>query len=227
MNKLESSTEKQVVKMYKYMLTREQIADVLQINRGTVTEVLKRNLTALEFTELKRQHRIRTAEAYTNPEEGLAFVNEYLSSERPYFKDLCQKYKVSLSKGRNYLKKYLTEEQRKEQHSLRVAQARFVRNGATGKHSANYKGICLDSEGYASVHTTAIDEETSRARLNRKVFAEALGLDVHQLPMNMDVHHIDTNRLNNSLDNLALCTKQAHAELHRQLRRLRKYMTSK
>lgn len=227
MNKLESLKEEQAVKMYRYMLTREQIADVLQINRSTVTKILKRKLMTSEFTELKRQHRIRTAEAYTNPEEGIAFVNEYLSSERPYFKELCQKYKVSLSKGRNYLKRYLTEEQRKEQHSLRVAQARFARNGATGKHSANYKGICVDSEGYASVYTTALDEETSRARLNRKVFAEALGIDVHCIPQSLEVHHIDTDRLNNNLDNLALCTRQAHAKLHKQLRDLEKYMTLK
>lgn len=47
----------------------------------------------------------------------------------------------------------------------------------------------------------------------RKVFADALGIDVDDLPENMYIHHIDGDRGNNDIDNLMLCTKKAHENL--------------
>lgn len=47
----------------------------------------------------------------------------------------------------------------------------------------------------------------------RKVFADALGIDVDQIPDDMYIHHIDGDRGNNDIDNLMLCTKKAHENL--------------
>lgn len=46
----------------------------------------------------------------------------------------------------------------------------------------------------------------------RYVMEQALGLE--SLPSNLDVHHIDGNRSNNSLDNLALVTRKGHMQIH-------------
>lgn len=47
----------------------------------------------------------------------------------------------------------------------------------------------------------------------RKVFADALGISVNDIPDNMYIHHIDGDRMNNDIDNLMLCTKKAHEKL--------------
>jgi hypothetical protein len=56
--------------------------------------------------------------------------------------------------------------------------------------------------------------------LHRQVFMRALGLSA--LPKGMQVHHIDGDKTNNTLDNLALVTSRGHNCLHRQrLKKLR------
>jgi len=47
----------------------------------------------------------------------------------------------------------------------------------------------------------------------RKVFADKLGISPNQIPEDMLVHHIDGDRMNNDIDNLALCTKKAHQKM--------------
>ena len=37
-----------------------------------------------------------------------------------------------------------------------------------------------------------------------------------QLPKGYEVHHIDMNKLNNDINNLAVLTKSEHAEVHNQ-----------
>ena len=51
----------------------------------------------------------------------------------------------------------------------------------------------------------------------RKVFADALGMDPDDLPLEFMVHHIDNDRMNNDIDNLALCTRKAHERLENML----------
>mgnify|MGYP000500448833 CR=1 FL=1 len=70
-----------------------------------------------------------------------------------------------------------------------------------------YRGECSDGKGYL----TKI-KNGKRSFHHRLVMAEALGLE--KLPPNMDVHHIDGDKTNNSLDNLALCTKKGHHTIH-------------
>jgi len=49
--------------------------------------------------------------------------------------------------------------------------------------------------------------------LYRKVFADKLGIKPEDIPEDMDVHHIDGDRMNNDIDNLMLCTRKAHDNL--------------
>jgi hypothetical protein len=45
--------------------------------------------------------------------------------------------------------------------------------------------------------------------------AKSLGLE--ELPAHWEVHHIDEDKTNNDLDNLAIVTKRGHRKLHRVL----------
>ena len=220
------SRNEQIVYLYRRMLTTHQIAEVLNLCHETVEKALKEELSAEERRSLATQHKERTAQAYTDPHFARKFVEEYISEAQPLFKDLCIKYKVSLNKGRNFLKKYLTKEQRAEQHNQRVAQARFKLNGASGKHSVNYKGECLDKNGYTTLATNSLGFQ-KRSLTHRVVIAQALGISVEALPKELVVHHIDHNPSNNNLDNLALCTQSAHIKLHQQLAVYEEFMTSK
>lgn len=47
----------------------------------------------------------------------------------------------------------------------------------------------------------------------RKVFADAMGIDVDDIPDEFSVHHIDGDRNNNNIDNLILCNRKAHEKL--------------
>ncbi len=50
--------------------------------------------------------------------------------------------------------------------------------------------------------------------LHRQVFLQALGLE--EFPRGLQVHHIDGDKTNNTLDNLALVTARGHAQIHAQ-----------
>lgn len=85
----------------------------------------------------------------------------------------------------------------------------------------NYKGLCDDGNGYFTV----IKPEWYTGRLKQKkvfyhhvIMCEHLGLT--QIPEGFCVHHIDFNKKNNSIDNLALMTISAHGKLHSQLKKL-------
>lgn len=84
------------------------------------------------------------------------------------------------------------------------------KNPMLGKTPSNAKGDCEDGHGYLTRVVRG-----KRYFVHRIVMAEMLGLPVEQLPLNLDVHHIDENPQNNEPDNLALTTATGHQELHR------------
>jgi len=71
----------------------------------------------------------------------------------------------------------------------------------------NWKGECSDGYGY-----TTIVHQGRRQFVHRVRMADALGLA--KLPEHLDVHHIDGDGSNNDLDNLALCTRRGHQQVH-------------
>jgi hypothetical protein len=79
--------------------------------------------------------------------------------------------------------------------------------GKTGEAHHRWIGECDDGYGYLTCLHNG-----KRQFVHRVVMAEALGLP--ELPTRLDVHHIDSDPKNNSLDNLALVTKQGHKTIH-------------
>jgi hypothetical protein len=87
--------------------------------------------------------------------------------------------------------------------------------GKIGAEHHNFKGRCADGKGYILV----LKPEWYTGRRNSKhvfehsvVMCEALGIT--EIPPGFVVHHIDHNRTNNKVHNLALLTIQAHGALH-------------
>jgi hypothetical protein len=77
----------------------------------------------------------------------------------------------------------------------------------TGQQNPRWTGQALSSKGYAVQHVGGKQEY-----VHRTLMAEALGLKA--LPSWAIVHHIDGDKSNNQLSNLALTTADGHRTLH-------------
>jgi hypothetical protein len=84
------------------------------------------------------------------------------------------------------------------------------KNPAYGKKredNPRWKGACDDGYGYLTILWKG-----KRCFVHHVVVMEALG--VSKLPKGLEVHHIDGNRKNNDLENLALVTRKGHQKIH-------------
>lgn len=81
-----------------------------------------------------------------------------------------------------------------------------MRGNVRAKHP-RWKGVCVNQAGYL---TALVDGK--RQLVHRVVVATELGL--RRLPVKWDVHHIDGDKTNNSLDNLAVATRIGHRAIH-------------
>jgi hypothetical protein len=79
--------------------------------------------------------------------------------------------------------------------------------GKRGEETPNWKGEVNDGYGYLTCLQAG-----KRQFVHRTVMAKALGIPI--LPRLLDVHHIDGNKHNNHLDNLALTTRVGHQAMH-------------
>lgn len=77
----------------------------------------------------------------------------------------------------------------------------------TGEAHHNWKGECDDGYGYLTILWNG-----KRRFVHSVVMMEALG--VTELPKGMVVHHIDGDRKNNNINNLALVTDSGHKMIH-------------
>lgn len=99
--------------------------------------------------------------------------------------------------------------------------------GKTKEQHPRYKERVSDGKGYWMVLKP--DWYTGRKGCQHVfehsvVMCKALGLT--EIPEGYVVHHIDGDRHNNDIDNLALMTNSAHSKLHQQLRKCRDYGAS-
>lgn len=81
--------------------------------------------------------------------------------------------------------------------------------------SKDYPNASLDKKGYYTVpkpNWWSDEIKHKRIYLHHKVFCEACGLD--RVPKGFVIHHVDCNKANNDLENLALLTDRAHQRLH-------------
>lgn len=109
------------------------------------------------------------------------------------------------------LKMRMSQAERDAHSSLRKSVGKLgsknPMKGKTGSKHHLWKGECQDGHGYLTcLH------EGKRQFVHRLVMAKALGLKT--LPRRFDVHHINEDRMDNRLDNLALVTRGGHRTIH-------------
>ena len=86
---------------------------------------------------------------------------------------------------------------------------------ATGENHPRYKGLVDDGQGYLMVKKP--EWYTGRPGsdyvfYHSVVMCEALGIT--EIPRGFVVHHIDCDKHNNDISNLALVTVSGHGKLH-------------
>lgn len=79
--------------------------------------------------------------------------------------------------------------------------------GKMGTEHPNWKGACPDGNGYFTILWKG-----KRRFVHHVVMMQALA--IREIPVGMEVHHIDGDPSNNRLDNLALTTPAGHKRIH-------------
>lgn len=74
-----------------------------------------------------------------------------------------------------------------------------------------------DDRGYILIRTGKKGFTISRNRMVAECFQY-----FREIPQTLDVHHKDFNRLNDSIGNLQIMTKQEHQDLHKNFKQFRK-----
>lgn len=149
-----------------------------------------------------------------------AVVQSYLSPHKPTIKQVAQAHGVTFHTAQAMVKETLSPEQLREEKALRYSRsktgAKNPMQGKRGEQHHNFKGrLSCCPRGYVLV----LKPDWYTGRPGSKhiyehcvVMAQTMGLT--EVPNGLVVHHIDEDRTNNSPDNLALVTPQAHRILH-------------
>lgn len=146
-----------------------------------------------------------------SPENQQAVLSLYRSPEIPRLVDIAKTLETTAHNVQAVVRLCLPEAERKALAAVRYSVSkegeRNPMHGKTREAHHNWIGECEDGRGYL----TCLWNE-KRHFVHRVVMMESLGLTT--LPEEMDVHHIDGNPKNNSLDNLALVTVRGHRAIH-------------
>jgi hypothetical protein len=147
-------------------------------------------------------------------------VTCYLSEEKPTIKEVGSRFGVSFHTAAAMLEAALSEEKRKQEAALRYSRSKQGEKnpmlGKTGASHPLYRGrLECDPHGYILILKP--DWYTGRPGSkhvyeHQAVMAKLLGLT--EVPENMQVHHINEDRADNSPENLALVTPVGHRTLH-------------
>jgi hypothetical protein len=135
----------------------------------------------------------------------------YRSRDFPTLVEIAKTLGQTTATISHILRHYMPQPERKALATLRYSMSKMgdknPMKGKTGEAHHRWIGECDDGYGYLTCLHNG-----KRQFVHRVVMAEALGLP--ELPTRLDVHHIDSDPKNNSLDNLALVTKQGHKTIH-------------
>ena len=135
----------------------------------------------------------------------------YLADDKPTLQTVADRMGTTFHNVQAVVKQHLSAERLKGEQALRYSRSKMGAHnpmqGKTGLQHPNYIGDVFTKDGYLQRKV-----EGRYVLVHRIVMAEALGLT--ELPATLEVHHIDEDKENNRLDNLAAVTARGHRELH-------------
>jgi hypothetical protein len=139
----------------------------------------------------------------------------YCGPDRPTLIEVADQVGTTWHNVQYIVNTHLSPEKLKAEQALRYSRSKTgSKNPMTGKSGSrhhNYQGEVSAGHGYLQQK-----ENGKYILVHRKVGARLL--QMKELPDNLIVHHIDGDKTNNDLDNLAVMTAAAHSRLHAQLR---------
>lgn len=147
----------------------------------------------------------------TNKENQAKVLSLYRSPELFRMIDIAKQLGTTEHNIQGTIRLCLPEAERKALAALRYSVSKEGSKnpmfGKSGEEHHNWIGECEDGRGYLTCLW-----EGKRHFVHRVVMMEFLG--IKELPPKTDVHHIDGDPKNNSIDNLALVTTKGHQAIH-------------
>jgi predicted HNH restriction endonuclease len=138
-------------------------------------------------------------------------LNLYRSTDAPTVEQIAQSLSTTCHNVLHVLKTHTSIAEYKALQAIRYSRSKMgsknPMKGKTMEQHHNFIGEVFDGHGYLTCL-----KDGKRQFVHRVVFAQALGLS--DLPEELDVHHIDGDKTNNLLNNLALVTSVGHKMIH-------------
>lgn len=155
------------------------------------------------------------------PEKEIEIIKSYFKSELSNT-DISKLIKRDYLTIRKVWEHYFTVDENKQRKSKMYTLSKLgSKNHMYGKVANNAKENVGDGYGY--IIEWKPNWYTGR-KGSRYVFKHHLvmckALGITEIPKGFNVHHVDGNKSNNNLNNLALLTVAGHAILHNQERKL-------
>lgn len=183
---------------------------------AVITPILKENL-GKSCLDIRRKERTLQVKEEEREVIRLEVIKEAEKTPYKSIQELARLFKKRYQFIRNILEGHLKEDGYREREKICRSYSKIgslsPMKGKMGKYHHNYKGLIQDGKGYFQrLRPDWCTEEGKYIFEHRLVMMQALGLT--QLPQEFDVHHIDQDKSNNLLENLALVSKTAHQRIH-------------
>ena len=218
--KFDENTIKQIREFIAAEHTLEETCNRFSIKYDTLRRVMyENNIESYNQSKVRSKHVVS--------EEETEQICTWFRETNMRMEDICVEVKLPNYIVQDIIHQHFSQEFIDKRKSKLYRNSKLGdKNPMTGKFGElhhGYKGVIDDGNGYLMMLKP--DWYTGRKAhtyvfLHHIVFCQHSGLT--EIPKGFVVHHIDFDKKNNDISNLALMTVAAHARLHAQVNRISK-----